>query len=140
MAKVTAGLAGLPSASAITDSIGLCHEGYREVSSFIRALKEMGHDVAGLQQRFKEEECRMWTFALAHNLVVDENLPMNVVRTSLPQFWVEVVDTRFSLVRKHIGKAEDLVHRYTNSVPTSGAKASEESAAKFTVSFGELPV
>jgi hypothetical protein len=135
----TIGMVGIPSASAIIDSIGICHNAYREVSIFIRALEEMGHDVAVLQQRFKEEECRMWTFALARNLIVDGDRPVDVVRASIPQFWIEVVDTRFSLVRKHIEVAEKLVHKYCDNVPSYEVKSTTESAEKCMVSFRELP-
>jgi len=97
----------------------------------------MGQDVAELQQRFREEECRMWTFALGHNLVVDEDHPPNVMltRTNLTQFWAEVVDTRFALVKKHLEEAEQLVSRYVDKVPISGTKPTQGMATGYMVSY-----
>jgi hypothetical protein len=108
-----AALSALQSVSAIVDCIKFCHEGYCYISDFINSIKEMGTDVADLEQRYREEKCRMWSFALAHNLVVDEKHQSDTVcLDSLPPYWVSVVNGRFVEVRKHMEEATNLVIRY----------------------------
>jgi hypothetical protein len=133
-------LVGIQSASAIVDCIKFCHEGYQYVSTFIRALKEMGHDVAELEQRFKEEECRMWTFALAHNIVLGDDHPRDaVILSSLPPFWLEVVDGRFVQVKEHIEDAENLVRRYIDGNTPTRVNSLQDVATTSNLNFESSP-
>lgn len=126
--------------SAIIDCVVICRDGYRKISEVIRTLNEMGEKIAGLQQRFREEECRLWTFALARNLVVDNDHPIYMLPTSLPELWVEVVGNRFALIREHLAEAEHLLYKYDDESSTAVTKLAAGTESGSTVSFENRPL
>jgi hypothetical protein len=110
-----AALGTLQSVTAIADSIQLCYQGYCYASEFIHSMREMGEDIAELEQRYREEEFRMWAFALGHNLVIDEKHSRNAeYLNNLPPYWVSTVHQRFLQATKHMKDVEKIVDRYVS--------------------------
>jgi hypothetical protein len=124
--------------SAIVACVVYTHDGYQQISNFIRALNEMGHNVAELQQRFREEDCRMWYFAKAQNLVIDENHSIDAVSERLPPFWIETIYTRLSFVENHLEEAKQVLGKYTGASSDADDKAGLDASTASLVSLENI--
>jgi len=82
----------------------------------------------------------MWTFALAHNIVLGDDHPRDaVILSSLPPFWLEVVDGRFVQVKEHIEDAENLVRRYIDGNTPTRVKSLQDIATTSNLNFESSP-
>ncbi|KAF2251189.1 hypothetical protein BU26DRAFT_517904 [Trematosphaeria pertusa] len=100
-------------ATGLISGIQTCLHAYRVVSACLKSMRNMGNDVADLEDRILEAESRLWIWGRTHRLVLrDDERPNFSELNSMPEVFAEIIDKRLLSTKEYLESANRIVAQY----------------------------